>query len=265
MKEKLLKSEIEKGLKTSVLGKELLVLSECASTNLEAKKLAEGGAKEGAAVIALSQTNGRGRMGRSFFSPRDKGIYMSVVLRPNKTAQNSVLITSFAAVAVARAISEVCKASPKIKWVNDVYLNGKKVCGILTEALLDFESQTPKYIVLGIGINVKKTVFPPSLFEIATSIENETKKEVDRNALAAAVLNELDALYKDFENGGFLSESRALSMLIGKEITVIRGNESYLAVAEDIDRGGGLVISRDGKKEVLTSGEVSVRVKNENS
>lgn len=260
---KITAEKIEKHLKTKTFGRELTVLDETVSTNNDAKALAEKGAKEGTMVIARCQSGGRGRLGRSFFSQKDTGLYMSVILKGEKVLNGGILITSFAAVAVARAIEKVCSADAKIKWVNDIYINGKKVCGILTESKIDAQSGVPQYIILGIGINVKKTQFPKDIAEIATSIENEAKQEIDINYLAAEVLNQLEILYQNFETGDFLKENKARSAVVGKNIKVVRGNEIYNAFAKDIDDCGGLIIIRDGKEEVLSSGEVSVRTLNE--
>ncbi len=260
---KITAEKVKKHLKTKIFGREVIVLDETLSTNNDAKNLAESGAKEGIAVIARCQSKGRGRMGRSFFSQKDTGLYMSVVLKEEKALKSGILLTSLAAVAVARAIERVCCAHAKIKWVNDIYINGKKVCGILTEGKIDAQNGVPQYIVLGIGINVKKTQFPKDIAKIATSLENETGEEISVNLLAAEVLNELEMLYQNFETGDFLKENKARSTVIGKKIKVVRGNESYDAFAKDIDNCGGLIIIRDGKEEVLSSGEVSVRTLNE--
>ncbi len=251
---------IKKRLESSLMGRELIVLYETASTNNYAKELAAKGAAEGTAVIARTQTGGKGRLGRSFFSPADKGVYISVILRPGCTAESNILITSMAAVAAARAIEKVCGGEVRIKWVNDLYMNGKKICGILTEALLDFESGIPEYIVLGIGVNVKKTEFPGELKSIASSLENETGESISKAEVAAQILNELDKLYKNFESGGFLEESRSRSNVIGKDINILKGSEKYRAKAVGIDNRGGLIVDCGGARSVLYSGEVSVRV-----
>ena len=255
---------IKKRLESALIGRELIVLSETASTNNYAKELAAEGAPEGTAVIARAQTGGKGRLGRSFFSPKDMGVYISVILRPKCLAENNILITSMAAVAAARAIEKVCGGEVRIKWVNDLYVGGKKICGILTEALLDFESGIPEYIILGIGVNVKKTEFPDELKDIATSLENETGESISKSDIAAQILNELDKLYKNFERGDFLEESRSRSNVIGKDINIMRGSEKYRAKAVGIDDRGGLIVDNDGVVSVLYSGEISVRViKNE--
>lgn len=263
MTEKISEIEIKKYLTDTE--REIIVLPTTDSTNNYAKELAKSGAKAGTAVIARTQTMGRGRMGRNFFSPEGMGLYMSVILKPMIAAEDNMLITALSAVAAARAIEKVCGADVKIKWVNDLFLGGRKVCGILAETVTDFGGQTPEYIVLGMGINVKKTDFPPELSEVATSLENETGESISKNELAAEILKELDRLYTDFPAEEFLEESRRRSMVIGREITVIRGDEKYDARAVGIDGKGGLIISHGGETSVLSSGEISIRVvKDEN-
>ena len=148
-------------------------LEEIDSTNRYVKQLGAAGAPEGRVVIANRQSAGRGRLGRSFFSPGEKGIYMSVLLRPEIELERAVLITSMAAVAVARAIERVSDIPAKIKWVNDIFLNRKKVCGILTESGINAETGKLEYAVLGIGVNVGSMEFPEELKGIATSVSNE--------------------------------------------------------------------------------------------
>ena len=241
----------------SLIGKKIIRIKETLSTNDLAKEYAKKGEEEGTVIVAEHQSQGKGRLGRSFFSPQGAGIYMSVILRPTDN-KNGLLITSFAAVAVCRAIKKVCGISPKIKWVNDVYLGCKKVCGILTESLISEEKA--EYIILGIGINVNGAEFPDDIKDIATSIEKETLKKQDKETLLKEILKELDELYKAYESGEFLEESKGLSCVLGKEVKVIRESETYFAKAVDIDSLGGLVIERDGKKETLNSGEVSIRL-----
>ena len=212
--------------------------------------MAEAGAPHGTVVIADSQSMGRGRLGRSFFSPSGTGVYMSIVLRPELTSEEAPQLTSLAAVAVSEAIELVAKVNVKIKWVNDIFLNKKKICGILTEASLDFES----------GINVGSTDFPEELSEIATSIENETPSKISRNHLIAEILNSLDRLLPEIKSGRYLEEVRNRSLVIGQDITVIKGSESYRAKALAIDNKGALIIEGPKGIEALSSGEISIRL-----
>ena len=204
-------TEIRRWLTAKEIGRELEIHERLDSTNNRAKALAAAGAPHGTAVIADSQSGGRGRLGRSFFSPEHSGIYLTVILRPDCAPEQASLLTSLAAVAAARAVEKVSGADVKIKWVNDLYLNGKKICGILTEAGLSPEGGRLAYAVTGIGINVGRMEFPPELRETATSIGNETGLAPDRNRLIAEVLNELEALYGSLETGTFLEESRRRS------------------------------------------------------
>lgn len=260
--EALSEAEIKKKLGEQSFFGELLVFPELDSTNRYLKEQAVKGATEGTVVFAERQSAGRGRLGRSFFSPDGKGIYMSVLLRPNIELQKSVRITSMAAVAVALAIERVCHVPAQIKWVNDIFLHGKKVCGILTEAGIDYEKGILEYVVLGIGINVGKIEFPKELGKIATSLENEAGKEISRNTLAAEVLKELVYWYPSLWDGSFLKESKERSILLGKEILVADSAEKegfYKAKAMDLDDMGHLLVERDGTQQLLCSGEVSIR------
>ncbi len=253
-------AEIRRWLNGPGAGRELEIHDLLDSTNNRAKALAAAGAAHGTAVIADSQSGGKGRLGRSFFSPEHAGIYLTVILRPDCAPDRAGLLTSLAAVAAARAVEKVSGADVKIKWVNDLYLNGKKICGILTEGGLGLEAGRLEYAAVGIGINVNRMEFPPELREIATSVGNETGTSPDRNRLIAEILNELDALYGDLETGAFLEESRRRSNVIGREVTVIEGGKKYPAKAVDIDGQGRLVIETEEGRTCLNYGEVSLKL-----
>ena len=248
-------------LSPSAKSDELSVFDEIDSTNLEAKRMALNGTKT-AVIVANSQTIGRGRFGRTFYSPSGCGIYMSILLTPDKEQLSEiVMLTTAAAVAVCRAVSCLSEASPKIKWVNDIYLNGKKTCGILSEAIADIESGSIQSVVVGIGINFKKgsEPLPDDIADIAGAFFDKTAP-ISRNRLAAQVVNELFDMLPNLSKREFLAEYRERSMLIGEEIVYSRGNEKYAAIAEGIDDDGGLmVLFEDGRRETLRSGEVSVR------
>ncbi len=231
------------------------------STNSRAKDLARDGAAHGFLVAADRQDSGRGRFGRQFFSPEGAGIYISFVLRPKIPAEKAVMITSMAAVAVARAIESLCDAEVKIKWVNDLYINDRKVCGILSEASVDFESGCMEYVVLGIGVNVGKVDFPEELAGIATSIFNETGAIVNRNRLIAEIANRLEGLWDGLEDGAFMDEYRKRSNVIGRCVTVLRGSERFEAEAVDIDDQGRLVVRTESGTEHVGSGEISLKLK----
>lgn len=232
------------------------------STNTLLKELAIRGEEEGKVIIAEEQTEGRGRFGRSFYSPAKTGIYMSILLRPKMTAEESFFITTSAAVAVARAIEKISGCEAKIKWVNDVYCSGKKVCGILTEAAVDFESGGLEYAVVGIGINVwePQEDFPEELKSIATSILGKGRYSANmRSQLIAEILDNFFEYYNNSSGKEFLEEYRNRSFLLGKEIMVISGRKQERAIAMDIDDKGQMVVKLpDGKIKTLFSGEVSI-------
>lgn len=254
---------MQTGLRELLLQNPLLTslteLPETDSTNRVAKELAMQGAPEGTLVVAKRQSSGKGRLGRSFFSP-EGGIYMSLVLRPEIPAEKAVLLTTCAAVAVARAIDRVAGVSAGIKWVNDIFVQGKKVCGILAEAGFNAQATTPEYVILGIGINVERQSVPEELKEIVGCLEDGRTEALSKEALIAAVWREFGILYRNLSGADYMEEYKNRSILVGKEVTVLSQAGDYRAVAVDIDREGHLVIERQGKKEVLSSGEISVRL-----
>ncbi len=241
--------------------REIHIFESIDSTNNYAKKLASEGAKGGTVVIAEEQTAGKGRLGRVFCSPAGGSIYLSVVLRPHTDMQSSQLITSCIAVAAAEAIDSVCKTDAKIKWVNDIFLNGRKISGILTEASVNFESGTLDYAVVGIGINLKsvKNVFSPELLEIATSIEDETGVMPQRCRLIAKLLENIDRHIESIESRKFLDEYRRRSFIVGERVVVSKISEERFATAVGIADDAGLIVRfDDGKEEVLSSGEARI-------
>ena len=239
--------------------------SRVTSTNYEAKLLAQNGEKEGTVVVADSQTAGRGRMSRSCYSPSGTGIYMSIILRPKLSPNKSLLITTAAAVAVCRAIERTLSLEPQIKWVNDIFLNGKKVCGILTEASLSTVSQTLEYAILGIGINLAppKDNFPTEISSIATSLLNECDEDC-KQKIINSVLEEFYELYQDLENTQILKEYRHRSLLDGMAITVHKSAEQYDATCVGVDDDFALIVERNGINERLNTGEVSIRMRDNN-
>ena len=239
---------------------DLRVFDEIDSTNLEAKRLAMTGLSR-CAVIADRQTAGRGRLGRSFYSPPGCGIYTSLLLRPRPDQLADVtLLTTAAGVAVCRALQKAAGVQAEIKWVNDLYLNGK-ICGILTEGVTDFESGMIESIVIGYGVNFRDDAhLPEELRPIVGSVFGAEPPTVTRSALAAAMLAELLPLAEDLSSRSFLPEYRRRSMLLGREIVFSHAGGRFAAVAERIDDNGGLVVRLpDGSRETLRSGEVSVR------
>ncbi len=242
---------------------EIQIYKRIDSTNQEVKRQALEGKKQGLVVLAEEQSAGKGRLGREFFSPAGSGIYMSVLFRPElEQAKEIVRITTAAAVAVCRAIRKLLGEEPEIKWVNDVYLRGRKICGILTEAVSDFESGQIDTVVVGIGINyhVPEEGFPKELRETAGSVCTG-ESPAPRNSLAAAVLNELYELYDGLAEGSFLQDYRKWSNVLGKEVRFSSGDSWEYGRAVDIDEKGGLVVQgEDGEKKVLRTGEITLRV-----
>ncbi|HAQ40466.1 MAG TPA: biotin--[acetyl-CoA-carboxylase] ligase [Clostridiales bacterium] len=230
------------------------------STNTEAKLLAMQDAGHGTVILSEEQTGGRGRMGRDFYSPAESGIYMSLILKPHLNIADSVLITTAAAVAVCLAVDKFTDQEPKIKWVNDIYIGNKKVCGILTEAVTDIESGTVNNIIVGIGLNVKTVNFPKELKETAGSVFNSDEDSYVRNRLAAEIINNILSMCKTPEDRSFLRTYKERSMILGERIRYSKNSIWYEGYAQDIDESGGLIVFHDdGHKEVLHSGEISVR------
>lgn len=232
-----------------------------ASTNATVKSLAAEGAPNGTVIFADRQTAGRGRLGRSFFSPGGSSIYMTLLLRPLFSSERAVSVTTFAAVAVARAIERVTELTASVKWVNDVWIGDRKVCGILAESALDPSGKELCYIALGIGINVNQTEFPEELCGIATSLSLECGRKIDRSRLAAALLCELYPLLSGDMPSGHLEEYRKRNLVLGRRITVITGDRCFTAVAKTIEDNGNLtVVCDDGSLECVCAGEVSLRI-----
>lgn len=232
------------------------------STNKTAKEMAVAGAEHGTVVISDCQTKGRGRYARNFFSPSGGGLYMSIVLRPEVLPfENPTTVTAFAAVSVCEAIESISKKVPQIKWVNDIFIDGKKACGILTEAVTDFESGGLDWIVTGIGINVctRKEEFPTELQSIATSIYPDKKMIGVRNKLSAEIINRIlgfEVLPSETE---VFEKYKKRLMILGKEITVIQNQTEYRATAIDVDSVGHLIVKNE-KGEIVTlySGEIRI-------
>lgn len=226
------------------------------STNNQAKRLINEGVSENLLVCAAKQTAGRGRQGKSFYSPDGTGIYMSLVIHPDSSLQNAVTATTAAAVAVCRAIEALTDITPEIKWVNDVYVNGRKICGILTEAVTDFESGTVSSVIIGIGVNITTSDFPKD-------VENAGALNADirRSELIAKITDELLKITLG-DYSSFINYYRTHSMIIGREITFYENGTASSATALEIDETGGLVIrTPDGETRTLRSGEITVRRK----
>ncbi len=235
---------------------EIIYKTETASTN-EMAKLAPRGAAKDQIYVAEKQTAGRGRLGRSFVSDRG-GLYMTLRFERRLPPTSAVKITVFAAVAVLRAIERLTQIKPMIKWVNDIFIGNKKLAGILCEGVAD-ENGEIAVIALGIGVNVFGAL-APEISEIATTLSAHTEHAPEVPALAAEIIKEIYSL-KDVPFSRIMDEYRSRSLVIGREVRVLRQNEEYRALVRDIDDGGALVLEReDGREEHLATGEVSVRL-----
>ena len=243
---------------------EILVFDELESTNLTLKKYALNGAPDGTAVFAEQQSGGRGRLGRSFFSPPGTGLYFSLLVRTSIAPDRAVMVTTAASVAVARAIDRVCGCSSQIKWINDIYLDGKKICGILSDGVVNLQNGTFDFIIVGIGINVNtpQEAFPEDLQSRAGSILSITGKETIREVLAAELLNQLQAVRQEMEDGSYLDEYRKRSCVIGRVVRVYgAGCDGEEAIVQSIDENGFLLaqLCATGKEILLNSGEITLR------
>lgn len=236
------------------------------STNTYLKKLAMTGGAHGTAAVADRQTAGRGRMNREFQSAEGKGIYLSVLMRPELQPEKLLCITALAGVGVCRAVERVTGLSPLLKWPNDPVINGRKLCGILTEMALEGETGRLQYLVLGIGLNVAQTVedFTPDVAAMATSVNEAAGRPVSRAQLTAAILEEVDALYEALcreDTAAYLEEYRERCVNLGKTVQLIRPDGRRDTVtAEAVDEEFSLVVRHgDGRQETVRTGEVSVR------
>ena len=240
----------------------ITIFDELDSTNNYLKKLGSQGEKETQLVIAESQTGGRGRMGRAFYSPNDTGIYFSLLLHPKFSAEKSLFLTVMAAVSVAETVMKYNKNDVKIKWVNDIYIDGKKVCGILTEGTIN-SNKMLDYAVVGIGINIiaPENGFPDEIKGIATAIFPGNAEENIKEKIVADVVNKFFDMYNGIDTD-FVKRYKEYSYLTGKEINIILGETKRPATVIDItDDCHLLVKNENGEVEEISSGDVSVRVK----
>lgn len=251
-------------LQNAQIGSRLLCLDSVDSTSTEVKRQAAQGAPEGLAVVSDRQTAGRGRAGRSFHSPAGCGLYLSVLLRPALPVNDVVNFTAWTAVAVCDGIQAACGVRPRIKWTNDLVLNGKKLGGILTELSLDQKTGRLDYLVVGIGINVShgQTDFPEELQSMATSLSLALGRPVNRDELAAHILLALDRMYAQFpaEKEAYLNQYRQDCLTVGNPVRLITPASSREAFATGIDDEFRLLVEYpDGTTEAVSTGEVSVR------
>lgn len=240
---------------------DICVQERVTSTNSVLKEAAEQGKAQGTVLIAQEQTAGKGRLGRSFFSPVGTGLYLSLLLRPSCPAQEALSITTAAAVAVSRAIEKTTGIPAQIKWVNDIYVGGKKVCGILTEASVDFETGGLHYAVLGIGVNIQEPQggFAPELQEVATALYATAVPGGLRARLAAEILTEFFAIYGSPDDKGYMEEYQSRSFLTGLDITFVQGNVTEQGHVLGIDEQARLVVQLiSGEKRYYSAGEVKI-------
>lgn len=255
--------ELSENLHTKYIGKNIMYFQTIDSTNNKAKELALDDYPNGTIIISEEQTLGRGRLGRNFVSPKYKGIWLSIILRPDINPMNVPKVTQIGAAAVIKTLDEL-DIKAHVKWPNDIVLNNKKICGILTE--MSGELNKVNYVVMGIGINVNIDVeeFPKELRDTATSISYEIGRYIKRKELVSNLLNNFEILYDEFEKNESISTSvricKESSILIGKEVRIInRGKESIGKAVDLNDEGELLVEFSDGRVEKIISGEISVR------
>jgi BirA family biotin operon repressor/biotin-[acetyl-CoA-carboxylase] ligase len=254
------RSDIKPGLKTRILGKELHLFPVTVSTNLLAMDMAMKGAPEGTIVIAETQTGGKGRLGRKWISPKGN-LYLSVILRPVIATYKAPLITLTGAVAVATAIRKQCGLDARIKWPNDIFISGKKACGLLTE--MSAEQDRIRHIVLGIGIdvNMELDALPADVRALTTTLASEAGETIDRTLLLQRVLRELDSWYRVFlaDELDMLREWTSLNMTIGNRVTVTGAGRTVEGLAQRIDSEGRLIIKLDdGTVQAVAAGDVTV-------
>ncbi len=246
----------------SIIGRDIHVFERTTSTNDVIEKLARDGVKEGTVVFAESQTKGRGRLGRKWISPERKGLWFSVLLRPDLRPQETTQLTVASATALRRAIESETGLHPEIKWPNDIVIGGKKVAGILTE--LSAELDKVRHVILGIGVDVNLGVgeFPPELRKLATSLKIESGRAISRAALATTILRELDSDYARICGGGFAEvadEWQEHCKTIGRQVTIQIGERRIRGRAESLDDDGALLLRTDhGRLERITGGDVTL-------
>lgn len=217
-------------------------------------------------IVADCQSSGRGRLGRSFESPSGTGLYLTIALNPKFSINKALYVTMAAAVATARAMEKVCHIEADIKWVNDLFYQNKKICGILTEAQTNLETGQMDTLLIGIGINCFPYDFPEELKNIAGPI-SQSRNSFSRNELAAAIYNEMISVLADLESRNFMNEYRNRCFILGKTVSVHPhlDNRATKAYAIDINDTGGLIVEyldgeKKGQTETLTTGEVSIRL-----
>lgn len=259
----LVAEEILLTLRTKLFGHSVQVFSELSSTNDLAKKQAGEGAPEGTIILAEKQVQGRGRMGRPWESPAKSGLWLSIVLRPDIKPYLASQLIFVVAVGVCKALRSFTELDVKIKWPNDLLINGKKICGILTE--MSAEIDMLNYIVIGIGLNVnqQQSDFSPELTATATSLKLATGVSYRRVEILPEILLQLEQAYQQYLKEGFiatLNEWKALNCTLGRDVKVLTREETFYGVAEDLSQDGSLLVRReDGQLQTVIVGDVSLR------
>jgi BirA family biotin operon repressor/biotin-[acetyl-CoA-carboxylase] ligase len=253
-------NDIRQGLKTRIIGREILLLPETVSTNTLAMEKASQGAREGLAVIAETQTRGKGRLGRKWISPRGN-LYVSVILRPDVPVHKAPLATLVGAVAVASAIRTTCRLPAAIKWPNDIQVSDKKVSGLLTE--MSAETDRVKHIVLGIGVDVNMRLdeLPPDIRALTTTLAEEAGGKIDRTALLRELLVCLDQEYQVFlkDPSAILRRWESLNTTINSRVTVNGAGTTLEGLAQGIDSEGRLLVRLDdGAVHRVSAGDVTI-------
>ena len=243
------------------VGSNIIFLPEVGSTNDYAKELGANGAPSGTVIIAAKQMAGKGRLGRSWDGGAGLDIYLTILLRPEIKGEYAARLTLLAGICVAKTINEISEKKAGIKWPNDVVIEGKKICGILTESA--FKGAEIDYAALGIGININREIFPDELSDKATSLRLESGKCYNRADIIKQVISLFDKYYSEFLKSGtasFIEEYRSLCVNIGKTVAIYENGISYRAQAVGIDKSGALeIVIANGTKRLIESGEVSVR------
>ncbi len=253
--------ELESIRKTSWAGQEIVYYDVTDSTNVQAKRIAEEGGVHGTLVVADRQESGKGRRGRGWDSPKNTGIFMTMLLRPTVKPDEASMLTLVAAMAVAKGIRLYTGLPAGVKWPNDIVINGKKVCGILTE--MNTEIEYINYVVIGIGINVLNQSFPDEIKDVATSLLLEKGEPVKRSGLIEAIWEQFEIYYDKFCSKGNLSEIKeeynSLLVNLDRQVRVLDPREPYEGTARGITDGGELIVEAEDGIRLVSSGEVSVR------
>lgn len=258
----LLPEIIQYGLQTELIAAEnrIVYKNSVDSTNELAKKLASDGAADGTIIVAEEQTGGKGRLQRNFFSPKEKGIWFSIILRPQCTPKDAPKFTLIAAVAVVKML-ERFNLQAKIKWPNDILYDGRKLVGILTE--MSAEIDHVNYIVVGIGINVnlRREEFPADIREIAASLSEMAGENLSRVEIFRALLEEIDKLYINYDFDEIFKLWRQYNITLGKKVTVLsaESGDIFTGQAVDIDAEGALIVDTADGRKIVYAGDVSIR------